>query len=378
MRSALHACLRRRSFCSECGEVPNRRAHRLLRCGTSFSKPLRFEPADSQCSVLDRSSPVPPGSIASNRSTFGGGEGWIKRSQDSAISSQVRFSDSLRVKCAIRSHSAAFARYSSFLFMGVFRQWLSFVNRQTCRSFQLDISDIEASGARNWKKPACGGWPRSGTTFRRVKPRLLLYPTFPATVGRLRLLGLLRDARHRPRSLRSAALEVRRLIDRFRSQQREFLSVLIVAVLARSQRHSKESRGAVAQASSMVIRSVIDSTMIDLPNLLRDGRHKSAVARLSSKRSWRPVGCRVRRRKPQQGVFKNARSRREGRLRSTVATSLRYLMAVEMLLKVVFRLVPRVLTTRMIAAAMPADRARTTRQRQKRKSRRGVGPSGLR
>ena len=94
--------------------------------------------------------------------------------------------------------------------------------------------------------------------------------------------------------------------------------------------------------------------MIDLPNLLRDGRHKSAVARLSSKRSWRPVGWRVRRRKPQQGVFKNARSRREGRLRSTVATSLRYLMAVEMLLKVVFRLVPRVLTTRMIAAAMPA------------------------
>ena len=72
-------------------------------------------------------------------------------------------------------------------------------------------------------------------------------------MGRLRLLGLRRDVRHRPRSLRSAALEVRRLIDRFGSQQREFLSVLIVAVLARSQRHSKESRGAVAQASSMVI-----------------------------------------------------------------------------------------------------------------------------
>jgi hypothetical protein len=72
-------------------------------------------------------------------------------------------------------------------------------------------------------------------------------------VGRLRLLGLLRDVRHCPRSLRSAALEVRRLIDRFGSQQREFLSVLIVAVLARSQCHSKQSRGAVAQASSMVI-----------------------------------------------------------------------------------------------------------------------------
>ena len=45
------ACLLRcRSFCSECGEVPNRRADRLLRCGTRFSKPQRFEVADSQCS----------------------------------------------------------------------------------------------------------------------------------------------------------------------------------------------------------------------------------------------------------------------------------------------------------------------------------------
>jgi hypothetical protein len=95
----------------------------------AFRSPQRFEAADSQCSVLDRSSLVPPRSIASNRSTFGGGEGWIKRSQDSAISSQVRFSDALRVKCAIRSHSAAFARYSSFLFMGRFRQWLSFAHQ---------------------------------------------------------------------------------------------------------------------------------------------------------------------------------------------------------------------------------------------------------
>jgi len=37
-------------FCSKCGEVPNRRADRLLRCGTRFSKPQRFEVADSQCS----------------------------------------------------------------------------------------------------------------------------------------------------------------------------------------------------------------------------------------------------------------------------------------------------------------------------------------
>ena len=145
-------------------------AEQIACCGAerAFSKPQRFEAADSQCSVLDRSSPVPPGSIASNRSTFGGGEGWIKRSQDSAISSQVRFSDSLRVKCAIRSHSAAFARYSLFLFMGVFANGClsSIAKRAGCSNYR-DISDIEASGARNWKKPACGGWPRWGTTFAR-------------------------------------------------------------------------------------------------------------------------------------------------------------------------------------------------------------------
>jgi hypothetical protein len=142
----------------------------------AFRSPQRFEAADSQCSVLDRSSLVPPRSIASNRSTFGGGEGWIKRSQDSAISSQVRFSDSLRVKCAIRSHSAAFARYSSFLFMGVFANGClsSIAKRAGCSNYR-DISDIEASGARNWKKPACGGWPRSGTTFapRQAAPTSL-------------------------------------------------------------------------------------------------------------------------------------------------------------------------------------------------------------
>jgi hypothetical protein len=190
MRSALHACLRRRSFCSECGEVPNRRAHRLLRCGTSFSKPLRFEPADSQCSVLDPSSPVPPGSIASNRSTFGGGEGWIKRSQDSAISSQVRFSDSLRVKCAIRSHSAAFARYSSFLFMGVFANGClsSIAKRAGCSNYR-DISDIEASGARNWKTPACGGWPRSGTIFAPRQAALTSLSDFSGDRGPTAAVG---------------------------------------------------------------------------------------------------------------------------------------------------------------------------------------------
>ena len=257
MRIALHGCLRCRSFCSECGEVPNRPST-LACCDAeeAFSKPLRFEAADSQCSVLDRSSPAPPGSIASNRSTSAGGEGWIKRSQDSAISSQVRFSDALRVKCAIRSHSAAFARYSSFLFMGVFANGcLLHINRQTCRLFRLQRYDFghRGVGRAELEKAGRAATGRGREQPSRARPRLLLYPTFPATMGRLRLLGLLRDTWHRPRNLRSAALEVRRLIDRFRSKPREFLGVLIVAVLARLQRHSKQSRGAVAQASSMVI-----------------------------------------------------------------------------------------------------------------------------
>lgn len=57
--------------------------------------------------------------IASNRSETAADDGWINRSQDSAMSCHVRFSDSLRVKRAMRSHSAAFARYSSFLLMGL-------------------------------------------------------------------------------------------------------------------------------------------------------------------------------------------------------------------------------------------------------------------
>jgi hypothetical protein len=40
----------------------------------------------------------------------------MSRSQDSAISCHVRFSDSFRVTRAMRSHSAAFALYSSFLY----------------------------------------------------------------------------------------------------------------------------------------------------------------------------------------------------------------------------------------------------------------------
>src|ERR1700733_5713459 len=57
--------------------------------------------------------------MASNRSETAADDGWINRSQDSAMSCHVRFSDSLRVKRAMRSHSAAFARYSSFLLKGL-------------------------------------------------------------------------------------------------------------------------------------------------------------------------------------------------------------------------------------------------------------------
>jgi hypothetical protein len=128
----------------------------------------------------------------------------------------------------------------------------SIAKRAGCSGYSDTISEIEASAAPNWKnRRAATGRGREQPS--RVSQRLLLYPTFPTTMGRLRLLGLLGDTWRRPRDPRSAALEIRRLIDRFRSKPREFLGILIVAVLARLQRHSKQSRGAVAQASSMVI-----------------------------------------------------------------------------------------------------------------------------
>jgi hypothetical protein len=108
-----------------------------------------------------------------------------------------------------------------------------------------------ASAVPNQKTYGCGREWR-GAELRAPK-RLVLYPTFPATLGRLRLLGLLRDARRGSRNLQSPALEVRGLVDRLRGKAREFLGVLVVAVVARLERDRQKSRGAVAQASCMVV-----------------------------------------------------------------------------------------------------------------------------
>jgi hypothetical protein len=56
------------------------------------------------------------------------------------MSSHVRFSDSLRVVRAMRWHSAAFARYSSFLLMRLFPS-LSY-NRRTCGMFREANDDF--------------------------------------------------------------------------------------------------------------------------------------------------------------------------------------------------------------------------------------------
>ena len=199
-------------------------AEQIACCGAerTFSKPQRFEAGDSQCSVLDRSSPVPPGSIASNRSTFGGGEGWIKRSQELR---HFQPGALLFIAGEVR-HPLTFGGIRAIfviLVHGRFRQWLSFVNRQTCRSFQLQRyfghrgvgrAELEKAGVR--RLAAVGNnLPPLNRGYFFI--RLFLRPW--ADCG----CWALRDVKHRPRSLRSAALEVRRLIDRFRSQQREFL-----------------------------------------------------------------------------------------------------------------------------------------------------------
>ena len=59
--------------------------------------------------------------------------------------------------------------------------------------------------------------------------------------------------------------------------------------------------------------------------------------------------------KARQAVVCNGKSRRERRLRSQEARlTVRYLMELEMLLNVAFRLVPSPLTTTMMATAIPA------------------------
>ena len=149
-----------------------------------------------------------PGSIASSRSTSGGGEGWIKRSQDSRHfqpGAFFRFIAVVRYPLTFGGIRAIFVIlvHGRFSPMVLFRQSPNVQVVPTTEIFRTSRRRARGTG----KKPARGGWPRSGTTFApRQAVGLLLYPTFPATVGRLRLLGLLRDARHRPRSLRSAAL----------------------------------------------------------------------------------------------------------------------------------------------------------------------------
>jgi hypothetical protein len=146
----------------------------------------------------------------------------------------------------------------------------SIAKRAGCSDYSDTISEIEASAAPNWKngRTATG---RGREQPSLARPRLLLYPTFPATMDRLRLLGLLGDTWRRPRDPRSAALEVCRLIDRFRSKPREFLGILIVAVLARLPRTANSRAARSRRRAAWSSRSVIGLTMIDLLNLLRDG-----------------------------------------------------------------------------------------------------------
>jgi hypothetical protein len=74
-----------------------------------------------------------------------------------------------------------------------------------------------------------------------------------ATVGRLRLLSLLRRVTGRLDHLRGAVFKVGGLIDCFRGKPREFLGALIIAVLARFQRHGQQPRRAFAQECAVVI-----------------------------------------------------------------------------------------------------------------------------
>lgn len=102
-----------------------------------------------------------------------------------------------------------------------------------------------------------------------------------ATVGRLALLDFLRSVTGRLDDLRGAVFNIGGLIDCFRGKPREFLGILVIAVLARCQRYGQQPRGAVAQESGMVIPVGHPLTMIDLRDLLRDGRHRSAAMRSS-------------------------------------------------------------------------------------------------
>src|SRR5262249_3618446 len=58
------------------------------------------------------------------------------------------------------------------------------------------------------------------------------------------------------------------------------IGILVIAVITRLQRATANSRAARSRRrAAWSSRSVIHQTMIDLRDLLRDGRHKSAVER---------------------------------------------------------------------------------------------------
>jgi hypothetical protein len=94
---------------------------------------------------------------------------------------------------------------------------------------------------------------RTAVPLRSIDAAATLVPALLATVGRLRLLSLLRDVRGCPRNLNNVDFKIGGLLDRFRGQPREFLGKLVIAILARLQRHGQEPSGAVAQTSGMVI-----------------------------------------------------------------------------------------------------------------------------
>ena len=130
MRIALHGCLRRRSFCFRvCGISNPASIHRLLRCGRSF-----FEAVDGskRLTVSARFSIAVRLLHPARSRQINSVRGWrgLDQTQPELRHFQPgAFFRCIAVKCAIRSHSAAFARYSSFLFMGRFRQWLSFAHQ---------------------------------------------------------------------------------------------------------------------------------------------------------------------------------------------------------------------------------------------------------
>ena len=137
MRSALHACLRCRSFCSECGEVPNRRADRLLRCGTSFFEAPTVR-SGRQSVLGSRSQFACSARLDCVQSIHV--RGWRGLDQTQPGLRHFQPGALFRFIAGEVRHPLTFGGIRAIfviLVHGRFRQWLSFVNRQTCRLFQL-------------------------------------------------------------------------------------------------------------------------------------------------------------------------------------------------------------------------------------------------